>query len=441
MTKEPVTDIDILRNKVRDRNSQILIDEAITAYRGGALRSAIVSTWVAVQYDIISKARELAHLDEQAFKKFIEELDNAVKNNTIQKLLKIEREIISWAKDEVEIISPHEHEALDRIRIDRNRCAHLSLSTEDQVFQPLPELAKVHILHALKYSLIHAPLQGKSAIEGFFEDIQSESFPSTESEAREFFFSKYLDRTKEASIENMIKKILTIFFFEPDNKAFKYKLKLSWVLSEIYDKRKDIFTNTTRQYLKFKSDIKGEKNLLSICLILGFNSQIWNWLSNPIRLALLELIRNCTAEDMIEHYVPHAHDISDISSHIRTKMRRFKYQDQVEIISKFPNKHFVPLAINIYKRSKTQKLASDIGRNAIMRLAIYFNSKDITSVLDAVRSNKNIYNSNFIEIVLMVIFSSTKSYLPHTKESWIKLVEDSRTPKFPILRKRLNLRD
>ena len=441
MTKEPVTDIDILRNKVRDRNSQILIDEAITAYRGGALRSAIVSTWVAVLYDIISKARELAHLDELACKKFIQDLDNAVKNNTIQKLLKIEREIISWAKDEVEVISPHEHEALNRIRIDRNRCAHLSLCTEDQVFQPLPELVKVHILHALEHSLIHAPLQGKSAIEGFFKDIQSKSFPSSEREAREFFFSKYLNRTKEASIENMIKKILTIFFFESGNKIFEHRLKLSWALSEISDKRKDIFINTTQQYLKFKSDIKGEKNLLSICLILGSNSQIWNWLSNPIRLALLELIRNCTAEDMIEHYVPHAHDISDIGSHIRTKMRRFRYQDQVEIINRFPNKHFVPMAIYIYRRSKNQKMASDIGHYAIMKLAVHFNSKDIISVLDAVKSNDNIYKSKSIEMVLMIVFSSTKNYLPHTKESWIKLIEDPKTPDFPILRRRLNLRD
>ena len=49
-----LTDIDMLALSVRDRESRRLIGEAITAYRGGALRSALMSTWIAVAYDIIA---------------------------------------------------------------------------------------------------------------------------------------------------------------------------------------------------------------------------------------------------------------------------------------------------------------------------------------------------------------------------------------------------
>src|SRR5690606_13064122 len=42
------SDIDSLVLAVRDRESRRLIGEAITAYRGGAFRSAIMSTWIAV---------------------------------------------------------------------------------------------------------------------------------------------------------------------------------------------------------------------------------------------------------------------------------------------------------------------------------------------------------------------------------------------------------
>lgn len=48
-----LSDIDVLVLSVRDRESRRLIGEAITAYRGGALRSALMSTWIAVAYDII----------------------------------------------------------------------------------------------------------------------------------------------------------------------------------------------------------------------------------------------------------------------------------------------------------------------------------------------------------------------------------------------------
>jgi hypothetical protein len=49
-----VSDLDELLLSVRDPTSKSYILEAINAYRGGALRSAIISTWIAVSYDIIS---------------------------------------------------------------------------------------------------------------------------------------------------------------------------------------------------------------------------------------------------------------------------------------------------------------------------------------------------------------------------------------------------
>ena len=59
MSIQVVTDIDVLALAVRDRESRRLVEEAITAYRGGALRSAIMSVWIAVVHDVFSKAREL----------------------------------------------------------------------------------------------------------------------------------------------------------------------------------------------------------------------------------------------------------------------------------------------------------------------------------------------------------------------------------------------
>ena len=55
-----LTDIDSLALAVRDPESKRLIIEAISAYRGGAFRFAIVSTWIAVDYDIMAEAKELA---------------------------------------------------------------------------------------------------------------------------------------------------------------------------------------------------------------------------------------------------------------------------------------------------------------------------------------------------------------------------------------------
>lgn len=60
MKEVRLTDLDELALKVRDRMVRSYILEAIDAYRGGAYRSSIIATWIAVTFDIISKIRELA---------------------------------------------------------------------------------------------------------------------------------------------------------------------------------------------------------------------------------------------------------------------------------------------------------------------------------------------------------------------------------------------
>src|SRR5258708_36269993 len=60
MFQSHLVDLDELVQSVRDLNSREYITEAIAAYRSRAYRSAIMGTWIAVTYDIISKIRELA---------------------------------------------------------------------------------------------------------------------------------------------------------------------------------------------------------------------------------------------------------------------------------------------------------------------------------------------------------------------------------------------
>ena len=59
-TNTALADLDELILLCRDDKARLYIVEAVTCYRSGAYRSAIVATWIAVCYDIIDKLRELA---------------------------------------------------------------------------------------------------------------------------------------------------------------------------------------------------------------------------------------------------------------------------------------------------------------------------------------------------------------------------------------------
>lgn len=100
-----ITDLDELALRIRTDESRVLFVEALHAYRAGAFRSAVTSTWIAVVYDAISKIRELSIGGDKPVEQFIAELDEAIANQNRVKLQLVEAEIIRTAREKFELLS------------------------------------------------------------------------------------------------------------------------------------------------------------------------------------------------------------------------------------------------------------------------------------------------------------------------------------------------
>ncbi len=208
----PLVDLDELILKCRDDRAKAYIAEAVASYRSGAFRSAIVGTWIAVCFDVIEKLRELALSGDKEAEKHVEELEKTRKSGDIAKALKFERELLELARDKFELISHIEFIDLERLQEDRNRCAHPSLVSEDQVFSPSAELARVHLHSAVNHVLQHPPVQGKYALDRLVKEIDSEYFPDNKDKARVSLASGPLRKPRESLVRNfvvvLIKKLL-----------------------------------------------------------------------------------------------------------------------------------------------------------------------------------------------------------------------------------------
>lgn len=208
----PLVDLDELILKCRDDRAKAYIAEAVASYRSGAFRSAIVGTWIAVCFDVIEKLRELALSGDKEAEKHAEELEKTRKSGDIAKALKFERELLEIARDKFELISHIEFIDLERLQEDRNRCAHPSLVSEDQVFSPSAELARVHLHSAVSHLLQHPPVQGKYALDRLVKEIDSEYFPDNKDKARVSLASGPLRKPRESLVRNfvvvLIKKLL-----------------------------------------------------------------------------------------------------------------------------------------------------------------------------------------------------------------------------------------
>jgi len=413
-----ITDIDSLCLQVRDRESRRLISEAIAAYRGGALRSAIMSTWIAVAYDIISKARELASQGDGAAKIFVSDLDKAIATPDLPKLQAIERDLLQTANDQFQFFAKDEFDALDRLHDDRNLCAHPAFVTEDRLFQPSLELVRTHIVHALEILLVHAPLQGKRAIARFQADFLSTSFPVFAEDINAYMRSKYLDRAKDALVKNLLEGAITIPFGSERSTFAGHERRIALVLGAISKAKTAIYEETVPSFVRGYFDNIGDELLLRLCTYLEVDPRIWEWLSEAAQIRLKRLIEVRGADELKDFSAFDAFEVPEISELLLARFDEFDVQTQTSIIAQFPKAVFSSRAIEIYGASGGYRIAEARGQSIILPMAPYFDASDIQTLLDRAADNPEIWDATGSPAILEELFDKTIQKLPATHADW-----------------------
>ncbi len=412
------SDIDSLTLAVRDRESRRLIGEAITAYRGGALRSALMSTWIAVAYDIIAKARELAGQGEAAPGALVAELDAAITAGDIPKLQKIERELLNKANNDLQLLAPHEYAALVRLQDDRHLCAHPAFVVEDELFQPSPELIRAHIVHALQYLLIHAPLQGKSAIARIDADLLSPAFPATAEEIGAFVRTKYLDRAKHVLVVNLIKAITSAPFGGERAKYASRTRTLALTLREIAKAKTAIYDSVMPGYVADKFENVTSDVLLSICPYLENDPRIWEWLKEPDRSRVRRLLETADVETLKTHNAFDAFAIAPLSAVLLDRFNAFDATTKISVIAEHPRADLVPSGIELFAHAGSWRYAEQLGQSVILPLAPCFTVQDLQAALEAAGDNGQIWDAAGMPDVLERLFDRTKPLLPASRAHW-----------------------
>lgn len=423
MAGQGILDIDSLCLSVRDSESRRLIAEAVTAYRGGALRAAIMSTWIAVAYDIISKARELAAQGEAAPKVFIDELDSAIANRAVPKMQRIESDLLKLANETLVLFAPHEYVAFARLQEDRHLCAHPAFVVEDELYKPTPDLVRSHIVHALQYLLIHAPLQGKSAVSRFEADILSTSFPVTGSDINGFIRAKYLDRAKDVLVINLIKWLIkSTFGTDRDRFAGKEKL-IALTLKETASAKTAIYDATVPAFVATWFDSVDDASLLRICTLTDADPRIWEWLSQPVKLRVKRLLATSDVDVLKKFSVFNALSVQNLADDLLARFDSFDRNTQISVAAENPRTELVSRAIDLYATSPGWRSAESNGLALIVNYAHLFAPEDFKKIFDAVVANDQIWAASGTPSILSRLFDLSLSMLPQTRIYWQAFVD------------------
>lgn len=288
-------DLDELTLRCRDAKARLYIGEAVASYRSGAFRSSIVACWIAVCFDVIEKLRELALAGDKEAEKHVHEIELTRRDGDVVRALRFERELLSIAKDKFELISPLEFIDLERLQEDRNRCAHPSLTSEEQAYAPSAELARLHLHSTVTHLLQHPPAQGKYALDRLLKDVDSEYFPTGAKEARVAFAAGPLKRPRESLVRNfVIVLVKAILFDKPD---YKRRLRLVAAITATSQLHPLIFSKTLRDRLSVLFRSVSDPMLWVIIYFLRDVKDCWQYLEADVVQRIRNYIKELPSND------------------------------------------------------------------------------------------------------------------------------------------------
>jgi len=421
MSTKLLHDLDALLLEVRNKTSQSYIEEALNAYRVGAFRSAIVSTWIAVTFDVLSKIRELALNNDKNAEKFIQELDAAISKNNIGKFLDIENNLLEVAAKDFEFISNIEKQDLEELKRDRHLCAHPAFKSEDELFQPIAEKVRVHIVHAILHLLKHQPVQGKSALDRIMMDLKEPYYPTDKKKLRSYVGPKYLDKSKPAFVRNLTVVLLKVLL-KGEKDFVGHDEKIINTLIVISENNPDVFNKAIEEKIDSIVATLSGNEILNLFYLIDINPGLWRKIPQPSLIAISELIKNSGVSIFDTKVVLKGLRVQDVRNIIYEKLDLIDINQAMIIVQSNPCQELAKRAIGYYGSSGSFRSAENNGEKFIVPYAKHFSALDLKRILDYILENGQISNASGTKNILEKLYDDSKGILNQTQDYWGEFV-------------------
>ena len=379
-------DLDVLFERVRNPQSRVYFRDAVKAYKAGALRASLTSAWVAIVYDLISKYRELDAQGDGSVSEFIQSWDNATEVNDRQKLLKLEMKILDDATKNSQVIDRVACVHLMRIREDRNLYAHPAFSTESTLFDPSPELVRLHLVSAIDLVLSQEPLQGKAILDSFSVDVQSIGFPTEHARILDYVDQRYLKRVRPQSMKNFgIILSKSLIKGEPPQWEAEYG-KIVSSLVAVQERAEQVWPDVFSIIANLINDIEPKNRPRAIAFIAVF-PDVWRLLQEPVKTALQETANNADPAKLTEYRMLAGVKLPQFRNALLSLITKLDQNQIRDAIALQPLDELWPIAVEFYKGSVSFRDSESNFRKLITPFSHYLNSQQYDQLLDAVVKN------------------------------------------------------
>ena len=386
-------DLDILVSKVRSPSSRAYFLDAVRAYKAGTFRPAITAIWVAVVFDIIEKYRELSAAGDAEAQRFLKEWDAARTGGDVDKLLKLERGILEHAHNKFELIDSAALRNFNRLKEDRNYSAHPAYSNEVQLFEPSPELVKLHLVNAIELLLSQRPVQGRGVFEEFSKDLVSPGFPSSSYSVANYLEQKYLSRMRQVTVKNLA-SILAKFILRGVPEEWKVaRTKVAFSLRAIQQRRGDVWAEIETDLIRIIDDVSPADRMNALPLLAMFPNLIPRIRDSTI-VAIKETLSNVDAVKSLPPASFTAVKIEMFREKVVKAFSSLSDEAAVAVLQEAPSLWFWPEAVGRYKAAKSFRSAEALFQMYILPFQSLVAVEQLDELIDAIGSNGQIYDAS-----------------------------------------------
>ncbi|MEU0884784.1 hypothetical protein ABZ345_39845 [Lentzea sp. NPDC005914] len=396
-----MTDLENLVAQVWSADTRPLVEESWRCYNAGAIRASITATWTAITADIINKLVQLADDGDAGAIAFRESVASAQKQGIsvdgVRAMQTIESSLLARAA-EFELIDSIGQRELERIREDRNICAHPSLRSFNEVYEPRAEVARGHLAVALSTLLVHPPTQGAKVLDSFLGYTCDPSFVPAVAHIQATFF----DRVRTVARANIAKLAAKHALRELDPggrlSAIEYADRCAIVLSAYAQRDRELVRATVAAQREHFQGLEGGMQLRAL-VRLGDEDFFWSLVDQTLsgRLqALIQKLENSPA--LLVPWVPLSSDAASILAMVRSAFARERLPALAEIYSKLsqfhrmsvvsirPDPYFVTIVIEFLAAASSYRVGEQSGQ-LLVQHAQFLTVSDVEDALDKWASN------------------------------------------------------
>lgn len=413
-----------LQAAVRDPGSRRYLTEAVRAYQAGAFRPAIVGTWVAVALDLVNKIREIAAAGEGEARSFVEGLNRAIASGNVEHVAKLERDLLEVCRDKFELLSDREVEELERLRKDRHVCAHPAFVRPDEVFEPTPELVRVHLGTAVDAVLSKGPTPGKKAIERFRQEVDGTTFPNNIDDLCDYLRERYFERGKSSLRRGLAELIVKVAISPPDGDLRRGD-RCALAAHALERIEPDLLSDALNKIVKGKEEGPGltATELIRFAGALGDLDLAWLALPASSHHRVKAAVEAADLRSLLDHGVFTRRLPDGIAAAVNGRRENLNVANLVEVVSENPDLSFTQAAIKVFEDSGNFRSAESNMARMILPIAKEMSPSDVKSVIAAFIDNNQIHFASGMPDMMLKFFNSTRGHFTECVTEWYTLRE------------------